>query len=178
MEVFRIILVTWALLFLGDFISTFIYHIPEHVFGHLHLKTHHSSKKTFRHYAILISDSWVLLDGLLGALPYLAVSALLWSYSPTGVIVGLLLGQFHVWWRHVSALGWQTPQPIDLICRVLWITTPERHWLHHQNTHVAYGDIFTFFEQPAIRWLRWLRFLRIHLRVQLNRFWQLADSKK
>jgi hypothetical protein len=46
----------------------------------------------------------------------------------------------------------------------LCITTPERHWLHHQKTTVGYGDIFTFFEQPAKAWFRWLRWLRLYLR--------------
>ncbi|UBF30403.1 sterol desaturase family protein (plasmid) [Kovacikia minuta CCNUW1] len=154
------IAVAWFLLVIGDFFSTFCYHIPEHVFGNLHLKTHHSSKKNFRHYAILIPNFQVLLDGILGALPYLLVAIPLWSVSPAGVIGGLAFGQFHVWWRHTSVLGWQTPQFITSLCRILYITTPERHWLHHQKTSLGYGDIFTFFEQPAKGWLRWLRLAR------------------
>ncbi|HEY9799109.1 MAG TPA: sterol desaturase [Leptolyngbyaceae cyanobacterium] len=158
------IAVAWLLLVIGDFLSTFFYHVPEHVFGSLHLKTHHSWKKNFRHYAILTLNIQVLLDGILGALPYLIVAAILWSFSPIGVIFGLLLGQFHVWWRHVTALGWQTPQFINILCQILFITTPERHWLHHQKTSLGFGDIFTFFEQPAQVWLRWLRLLRMRFR--------------
>jgi Fatty acid hydroxylase superfamily len=154
----------WLLLVLGDFFSTFCYHVPEHVFGSLHLKTHHSAKKTFRHYAILTPDRQVLLDGLLGALPYLLVAAALWSFSPIGVIGVLLFGQFHVWWRHINALGWQTPMPIALLCQIFFITTPEQHWIHHQKTNMGFGDIFTFFEQPAKAWMRLLRLLRLHLR--------------
>jgi hypothetical protein len=154
----------WLLLVLGDFLSTFFYHVPEHVFGSLHLKTHHSWKKNFRHYAILTLNIQVLLDGILGALPYLIVAAFLWSFSPIGVIAGLLLGQFHVWWRHVTALGWQTPQLVNILCQILFVTTPERHWLHHQKTSIGFGDIFTFFEQPAQIWLRWLRLLRMRFR--------------
>jgi hypothetical protein len=156
--------VSWLLLFFGDFLSTFCYHIPEHIFGSLHVRTHHSWKKDFRHYAILTFNPGVLLDGILGALPYLLVAAVLWSFSPIGVICGLLLGQFHVWWRHVNALGWQTPKFVNILCQVLFITTPERHWLHHEKTNVGYGDIFTFFEAPAKAWLRWLRFIRFYLR--------------
>lgn len=158
------IAVAGLLLFFGDFLSTFCYHIPEHVFGSLHLRTHHSSQKTFRHYAVLTSNLQVLLDGILGALPYVIIAILAWPFSPLGVVVGLLLGQFHVWWRHTSALGWVTPQPIVVLCQVLLITTPERHWLHHQKTSVGYGDIFTCFEQPARAWLRLLRWLRIYIR--------------
>ncbi|MBW4670018.1 MAG: sterol desaturase family protein [Cyanomargarita calcarea GSE-NOS-MK-12-04C] len=160
----KIIAVAWLLLFIGDFLSTFIYHVPEHIFGSLHLKTHHSSKKEFRHYAILMLNHQVLLDGLLGAAPYLLVAVLLWSFSPVGVFSGLLFGQFHVWWRHTNVMNWQTPKFVTFLCQILFITTPEQHWLHHQKTNAGYGDIFTFFDQPAKVWLRWLRLLRLHLR--------------
>lgn len=158
------IAVAWLLLFLGDFLSTFVYHVPEHVFGSLHLKTHHSWKKDFRHYAILTLNTQVLLDGILGALPYVLMGVVLWSFSPIGVIVGLLLGQFHVWWRHVSVLEWQTPKFVNFLCQILFVTTPERHWLHHQKTNQGFGDIFTFFEQPSLVWMRWLRLLRVYFR--------------
>ncbi|GAX42148.1 hypothetical protein NIES4075_31480 [Tolypothrix sp. NIES-4075] len=162
------IAVAWLLLFFGDFFSTFLYHIPEHVFGRLHLQTHHSWKKNFRHYAILTFNFQVLLDGILGALPYLLLAVFLWTFSPVGVICGLLFGQFHVWWRHISVLGWETPKFLKMLCQVLYITTPERHWLHHQKTNVGYGDIFTFFEQPAKIWMRSLRLLRLNLRSSLT----------
>jgi hypothetical protein len=158
------IAVAWFLLVIGDFLSTFCYHIPEHVFGTLHLRTHHSANKNFHHYAVLAPNLQVLLDGILGAFPYLLMALPFWSISPLGVMVGLLLGQFHVWWRHTTVLGWQTPALISRLCQVLCITTPERHWLHHQKTTVGYGDIFTFFEQPAKAWFRWLRWLRLYLR--------------
>jgi sterol desaturase/sphingolipid hydroxylase (fatty acid hydroxylase superfamily) len=161
------IAVAWLLLFFGDFFSTFFYHIPEHVFGRLHLQTHHSWKKDFRHYAILTFNFQVLLDGILGALPYLLLAVFLWTFSPVGVICGLLFGQFHVWWRHISVLGWETPKFLNLLCEILYITTPERHWLHHQKTNIGYGDIFTFFEQPAKIWMRSLRLLRLNLRSSL-----------
>ncbi len=151
----------WLLLFIGDFLSTFCYHVPEHVFGRLHLQTHHSAKKTFRHYAVLTFKRSVLLDGILGALPYLLLGATLWFVSPIGVLIGFVLGQFHVWWRHTCAMGWQTPKWAVALCNILFITTPEQHWLHHQKTTLSYGDIFTVFDQPARVWLSWLRFLRI-----------------
>jgi Fatty acid hydroxylase superfamily len=158
-------IVAWLLLFLGDFFSTFVYHVPEHVFGSLHLKTHHSSKQTFRHYAILMVNFNVLLDGILGALPYLLVAVGLWTLSPVGASVGLALGQLHVWWRHMSVIGWQTPKCVAWFCHVFWVTTPEQHWLHHQRTTVGFGDIFTFFDQPARSWMRLLRLLRIYIRT-------------
>jgi len=152
--------IAWLLLFLGDLLSTFCYHVPEHVFGSLHVKTHHSAKKDFRHYAILTFNHSVLLDGVLGALPYLLLAVLLWSFSKTGVLFGLSFGLFHVWWRHISVLNWKTPEPIAGLCKLLFITTPEQHWLHHQKTSVAFGDIFTVFDRPARIWLSWLRLWR------------------
>jgi hypothetical protein len=110
------IAVAWLLLFFGDLFSTFLYHIPEHVFGSLHLQTHHSWKKNFRHYAILTFNLQVLLDGILGALPYLLLALFLWTFSPVGVIFGLLFGQFHVWWRHITVLGWDTPKFLNWLC--------------------------------------------------------------
>jgi hypothetical protein len=158
------IAVAWLLLFFGDFLSTFFYHVPEHVFGSLHLTTHHSWKKDFRHYAILTFNLQVLLDGILGAVPYLVVAVCLWHFSNIGVIAGLILGQFHVWWRHTIVLGWETPTVVRWLCLLLFITTPEQHWLHHQKTNLGFGDIFTFFELPARTWMRWLRLLRLHIR--------------
>lgn len=160
LQFLQVFMITWLLLFLGDFLSTFCYHIPEHVFGKLHLQTHHAGKKTFHHYAVLLPDVKVLLDGFLGALPYLLVAIMLWHHSPLGVVVGLLLGQLHVWWRHTTALGWHTPQFIQVICYLLGITTPEQHWLHHQKVTHAFGDIFTWFDLPAKAWFRYLRWLR------------------
>lgn len=154
----------WLLLFFGDFLSTFLYHVPEHIFGSLHLTIHHSAKKDFRHYAILAFNYQVLLDGILGALPYLVVAVALWSFSPVGVTCGLIFGQFHVWWRHTTVMNWQTPKLVALLCQVLFITTPEQHWLHHQKTNAGFGDIFTFFDQPARVWLCWLRLRRLYLR--------------
>lgn len=161
----KAVIVAWSLLLMGDFLSTFCYHVPEHVFGNLHLRTHHSAKKAFRHYAILSLNPPVLLDGILGALPYLLVAIPLWKASQGGVILGLSLGQIHVWWRHISVLSWQTPKSIRLVCQWLSITTPERHWLHHQKTSIGYGDIFAFYERPAKLWYRWLRFFRLHIRL-------------
>jgi len=166
------IFVSLLLLFFGDFLSTFVYHVPEHIFGTLHLKTHHHGKKNFRHYAILTFDPQVLLDGILGAIPYLLLAVILWSFSPIGVICGLLLGQFHVWWRHISILGGETPKILTILCQIFFITTPERHWIHHQKPNQAFGDIFTFFEEPAKLWLRWLRWLRLYFRqsAMINKY--------
>lgn len=158
---------SWLLLFLGDFLSTFCYHVPEHVFGKLHLQTHHASKKTFKHYAVLAFEFNVLLDGVLGALPYLLVAGGLWRYCPVGVAIALFLGQVHVWWRHTNALGWSTPRTIKLLCQILGVTTPEQHWLHHQKPTQAFGDIFICFDPPAKVWFRWLRWLRWYVRSLL-----------
>lgn len=156
MQFLNAALATLLLLVLGDFFSTFLYHVPEHAFGKFHTLVHHSKNRSFIHYAVLTRNPLVVLDGFLGALPYIIFVPWLWSLSPVGTIVGLALGEFHVVWRHISALEWQTPAPISFLCNLLFITTPERHWLHHQNATVAYGDIFTFFDRPAQLWLQFL----------------------
>ncbi len=154
------ILTVWLLLVLGDFLSTFFYHVPSHVFGKFHSLIHHSPNRNYFHYAVLSRDPWVMLDGLLGVLPYLVLAILLWPLSPVGVVIGLILGQCHVWWRHTTALQWKTPPLIQRLCQILGITTPEIHWLHHHDANTAYGDVFTFLDLPARAWLKVLRYLR------------------
>lgn len=153
-------LATILLLLLGDFVSTFAYHVPEHVFGHFHCIVHHGKNRSFIHYAVLTRNPLVVLDGFLGAVPYFIFIPWLWQLSPGGTLLGLAFGEFHVVWRHVTALGWVTPQGVQWLCERLWLTTPERHWIHHENGNLAYGDIFTFYDQPAKRWLRWLRLVK------------------
>jgi hypothetical protein len=160
MEVINAVLVALLLLLLGDCISTFLYHVPEHAFGKFHTLVHHSKNRNFIHYAVLTKNPLVLIDGFLGALSYFIFVPWLWTLSPGGTILGLLLGECHVVWRHSSILNYQTPVLIRRICNLLWITTPEQHWLHHQDAMVAYGDIFTFFDQPAQAWLRVLLLLK------------------
>ncbi len=160
METIKAIAAIWLLLFLGDFLSTFLYHVPEHVFGKFHTVVHHGKNRSFLHYAVLTRNPLVLIDGMLGALPYFIFTPWLWQLSPIGTIIGLLLGEFHVVWRHISILKWATPKPVQTLCNFLFITTPERHWQHHRNAFAAYGDIFTFFDPPAQKWLLFLRWLR------------------
>jgi len=166
-EIIRAIAAIYLLLLLGDFFSTFFYHVPEHVFGKFHTIVHHGKNRSFLHYAVLTRNPLVLIDGMLGAVPYFIFTPWLWQLSPTGTVIGLVLGEFHVVWRHVSILKWQTPKIVKSLCDFFSITTPERHWLHHQNAFVAYGDIFSFYDYPAQKWLTFLRVLRRKYR-QLN----------
>jgi hypothetical protein len=147
----------FLLLLFGDFISTFLYHVPEHVFGKFHCLVHHSKNRSFLHYAVLTRNPLVLLDGFLGALPYFIFIPWLWQLSPVGTIAGMILGECHVVWRHATALGKVTPQWLQTVFDACQITTPERHWLHHQNGNVAFGDIFNFYDAPARQWLHFLR---------------------
>ncbi len=158
----------WLLLFLGDFASTFIYHVPEHAFGRLHCRIHHEKKQTFQHYAVLSKHPLVMLDGLLGALPYILIAVVLWPLSPTGTVIGLLFGEFHVVWRHTTKMGWSTPTWAASLCRALFVVTPEEHWRHHENGAIAFGDIFTFFNKPAKRWLQMLTEQKRQLRCYNN----------
>ncbi|MEO1620438.1 MAG: fatty acid hydroxylase [Cyanobacteria bacterium J06632_3] len=153
-----------TLLLAGDFTSTFVYHVPEHALGRLHCRVHHETKQTFQHYAVLSKNPWVMLDGLLGALPYILLAVALYPLSPVGTVIGLIFGEFHVVWRHTTKMGWQTPGWIQHICEMLRIVTPEEHWVHHENGAIAFGDIFTFFDQPAQQWLKTLLQLKKQFR--------------
>ena len=166
MFIIKIVGVTLLVLLVGDFLSTFFYHVPEHVFGKFHSIVHHGKNRSFIHYAVLSKNPWVILDGFLGALPYFVFIPLGWQISPFGTIIGLILGELHVVWRHVSIINWQTPKIIAWCCRLLFITTPERHWQHHQNANLAYGDIFTFYHRPAIAWMRFLIEVKRHFQSQ------------
>lgn len=157
------------LLLTGDAASTFLYHVPEHAIGRLHCRVHHESKQSFQHYAVLSSRPLVMLDGFLGALPYFAIAIALYSLSPIGTILGLLLGEFHVIWRHTTKMGWRTPKQIQQICAALGIVIPEQHWLHHENGAIAFGDIFTFYDKPAQQWLQTLCQLKRVVKKQLAR---------
>ena len=156
MSIIKAIAVTVLLLMVGDFLSTFFYHVPEHVFGKFHILVHHSKNRSFIHYAVLSRNPLVVLDGFLGALPYFIFIPFTWHISPAGTILSLTLGELHVIWRHVCTLDWHTPKAIVFCCQLLCITTPERHQQHHENAQLAYGDIFTFYHQPAIAWMQFL----------------------
>lgn len=156
------------LLLIGDAASTFIYHVPEHAIGRLHCRVHHESKQSFQHYAVLSSRPLVMLDGFLGAVPYFLIAITLYPFSPVGTILGLLFGEFHVIWRHTTKMGWPTSVWAEQICHALRMVTPEEHWVHHENSAIAFGDIFTFYDQPAQQWLRTLTRLKKVVRKQVT----------
>lgn len=133
----------------GDCASTFLYHVPQHLWFTLHLRTHHDRKRSYWDHAVISSDPAILLDGLLGALPYLAVAAAVAGFSWPGAVAGLALGQLHVWWRHTSDLGWQTPTWLRGVLRPLGVVLPEDHDGHHRNPDIEFGDIFRFYDAPA-----------------------------
>lgn len=152
-------------LVVGDAGSTFLYHVPQHIWGKLHLRTHHDRTRSYWDHAVISKDPWILLDGFLGAVPYLAIAALLWPFGPAaqaGAIVGLILGQLHVWWRHTCEIGWVTPAPIARVCRALQIVLPEDHDIHHRNPELEFGDLFRFYDAPA-------RALIAHARAETRR---------
>ena len=136
-------------LLVGDFASTFFYHVPQHLWFTLHLRTHHDRKRSYWDHAVLSWNPEVLSDGIYGAVPYLIVAALVWKISWQGALLGLLLGQLHVWWRHTCELGWKTPAWMAAIARPLQIVLPEDHDGHHRNPDVEFGDIFRFYDAPA-----------------------------
>ncbi len=147
--VFSAIAAMLIVLLVGDFASTFFYHVPQHVWGKLHLRTHHDRRRSYWDHAVLSRDPAVLLDGLLGALPYIAIAVLCAPISIYGAVAGLLLGQLHVWWRHTTELGWRTPEWGLRLGRALQIVLPEDHDGHHRNPEIEFGDIFRFYDAPS-----------------------------
>src|SRR5580658_307545 len=131
-------------LIVGDAASTFLYHVPQHLWGKLHLRVHHDRSRSFWDHAVLSKDPAVLLDGILGAFPYIVIAVIVWPVSAPGALAGLLLGQVHVWWRHTTDLGWVTPKWVHHLARVLQVVLPEDHDGHHRNPDVEFGDIFRF----------------------------------
>src|SRR6185503_2237602 len=138
-----------VVLVIGDLASTFFYHVPQHLWFTLHLRTHHDRRRSFWDHAVLSRDPAILLDGILGAMPYLAIAALVWQWSWPGALLGLALGQLHVWWRHTTDLGWKTPAWLAAVLRPLQIVLPEDHDGHHRDPDVEFGDIFRFYDAPA-----------------------------
>jgi hypothetical protein len=145
-----------VVLVVGDLASTFFYHVPQHLWFTLHLRTHHDRRRSFWDHAVLSRDPAILLDGILGAVPYIAIAALVWQWSWPGALLGLALGQLHVWWRHTTDLGWKTPARLVAILRPLQIVMPEDHDGHHRDPDVEFGDIFRFYDAPARALMTWL----------------------
>lgn len=160
MEFFRLAVAALLLLLLGDFVATFGYHVPEHVFGKFHSIVHHSPRRSFIRYAIRNRQPIALIDGFLSAFPYLMFIPWLWQISPWGVALGLILAELHVIWRHRFFAKSPRPQWLTRLCKLAGITTPERHWIHHQYADQAFGDIFSFYGKPAEWWLRRLRLIK------------------
>lgn len=147
-------------LVVGDFGSTFFYHVPQHVWGKLHLRTHHDRRRSYWDHAVLSRDPAVLLDGLLGALPYIVLAFALCFVSPAfavGAIGGLILGQMHVWWRHTTEIGWKSPGWLVRLARLTGIVLPEDHDGHHRNPEIEFGDLFRFYDPPSRALIAWLR---------------------
>jgi Fatty acid hydroxylase superfamily len=151
------VVATLIVLVVGDFASTFFYHVPQHMWGKLHLRTHHDRKRSYWDHAVLSKSPAVLLDGLLGALPYIAIAVACATLSVGGAILGLFLGQLHVWWRHTSELGWKSPAWLVRVARVTGLVLPEDHNGHHVNPEIEFGDIFRFYDAPARNTIAWLR---------------------
>jgi hypothetical protein len=143
----------------GDFASTFFYHVPQHVWGKLHLRTHHDRRRSYWDHAVISRDPGVMLDGFLGAIPYMLIALATFKISIGGAVLGLVLGQLHVWWRHTTELGWKTPAPVRAICRALAIVLPEDHDGHHRNPEIEFGDLFRFYDAPARKMVALLRVL-------------------
>ena len=150
---------TLIVLVVGDFASTFFYHVPQHVWGKLHLRMHHDRRRSYWDHAVLSRNPGVLLDGFLGAIPYMLIALASCRLSIAGAITGLVVGQLHVWWRHTTELGWSSPALVRSIFRALGLVLPEDHDGHHRNPEVEFGDIFRFYDAPARKTIVILRAL-------------------
>ncbi len=167
MAIVKVCFVAFLFLLIGDFISTFFYHVPEHIFGKFHTIVHHSPNRSFVRYAIVSRKPLALITGFLSAFPYILFAPLLGFISPYGMVIGLVLALMHVEWRHLPEQHWNQLLFLNKMCQILCITTPERHWQHHRNSRVAYGDIFTFYDQPAQAWFKFL----VQFRKKLKAKW-------
>jgi hypothetical protein len=164
---------TLIVLILGDAASTFLYHVPQHLWGKLHLRTHHDRRRSYWDHAVISKDPAVLLDGLLGALPYIVIAVVVWPVSASGAVAGLVLGQLHVWWRHTTELGWVTPRWAVRIARVLQLVLPEDHDGHHRDPDIEFGDIFRFYDAPARACIARVRMTSRRRRTVLRRLERL-----
>jgi sterol desaturase/sphingolipid hydroxylase (fatty acid hydroxylase superfamily) len=100
LDILKALAAAGLLLLLGDFVATFCYHVPEHVFGKFHSLVHHSPNRSFVRYALRTRQPLALVDGFFSAFPYLVFIPWLWRLSPVGVALGLSLAGSHVIWRH------------------------------------------------------------------------------
>jgi len=155
--VFSALVAMLIVLIVGDFASTFFYHVPQHVWGKLHLRTHHDRRRSYWDHAVISRNPGVLLDGFLGALPYMVIAAACSVLSVYGAIAGLVLGQVHVWWRHTSEIGWKSPAWLVRLARATSIVLPEDHDGHHRNPEIEFGDLFRFYDAPARAAIAWAR---------------------
>jgi hypothetical protein len=170
---------TFIVLLVGDFASTFFYHVPQHVWGKLHLRTHHDRRRSYWDHAVLSRDPQVLLDGFLGAVPYMVIAAYCAvAFSVYGAVAGLLLGQLHVWWRHTTELGWRTPGWGMKLARAMQIVLPEDHDGHHRNPEIEFGDIFRFYDAPSRALIGFFRTLDPKRRAAMMRRAALMKRRK
>ena len=76
-------------LVVGDFASTFFYHVPQHLWFTLHLRTHHDRRRSYWDHAVLSTRSRRYCStASLGAVPYLVVAAAVWRLSWQGALAG------------------------------------------------------------------------------------------
>jgi hypothetical protein len=150
-----------VLLVAGDCTSTMLYHIPQHIWGKLHLRTHHDNTRSYWDHSIISKNPAVLLDGFLGALPYLVIAAILTRFGSAATwaaVAGLVLGQLHVMWRHTCELGWSSSPRFARVAHALGLVLPEDHNGHHKNPDVEFGDLFRIYDAPARAMLAYFRY--------------------
>jgi len=158
----QIIITAVIVLIIGDFFQTFFYHVPEHIFGKYHNLVHHNNNRSFMYYIVKEPNKEIILNGLLSSASFVIVPLLLMliKLPLAGIIIGLILAEVHVIFRHSYERGYKTPEMLKKICDVMCVVTPEIHEQHHKNIKLAYGDIFTFYDGPAKQLYDMLRKLK------------------
>ena len=134
----------------GDFASTFFYHVPQHCGSRCTCAPTTTGAARTGITPCSRLDPAVLLDGFLGAVPYVVVAAL-----RLAAVVG---GSAARVWRWVSCTSGGATPPISgggrrgwlrPFLRPLGIVLPEDHDGHHRNPDIEFGDIFRFYDAPA-----------------------------
>ena len=141
-----------VLLVVGDLASTLLYHVPQHIWGKLHLRTHHDNRRSYWEHSIISKDPAILLDGFLGAVPYFVIAAILTRFGEAATlaaIAGLAFGQLHVMWRHTCEVGWVSSPWLVRVAHAAGLVLPEDHNGHHKNPDAEFGDLFRFYDAPA-----------------------------
>ena len=137
-------------LVVGDFASTFFYHIPQHLWFTLHLRTHHDRRRSYWDHAVLSTNPADPARRFPGRGPV--------SGGRRAAARALVAGALWPGWRWGSSTSGGATRPnwaggapslASAVCPWAGIVLPEDHDGHHRNPDIEFGDIFRFYDVPA-----------------------------